>query len=197
MQTEPATPQVDQPTSLPEILTGDPRVLKGIEELKARYEFTDVSLLYDSTVDPFTADGLFTKIRGKQNVAVIATTSEGDVFGGFYSVAVTEQDTNVNDPTVFAFSLESHWRCMTPQMFVVNPWLSEKAGVCFCKNDRFGFVKFGVYGVGCFWLGGVGSQSFSSSCSHVFEDLMDDTLTGKSGTTNPYNCQHLLAFQFN
>ena len=49
----------------------------------------DATTVFDSTVEPFTHDGLFEKVMGKSNIAVVATTTENDVFGGFYSVAAT------------------------------------------------------------------------------------------------------------
>ena len=36
----------------------------------------------DSTVDEFTGDGLFNKVKGKENVALVGFTTDGDVFGG-------------------------------------------------------------------------------------------------------------------
>ena len=44
------------------------------------------TIVFDSTVDEFTGDGIFNKVRGKQCVAVVATTTDGDVFGGLYSL---------------------------------------------------------------------------------------------------------------
>ena len=48
------------------------------------------TIIFDSTVDEFTFDGLFNKVKGKPNIAIIGFTTDGDVLGGFYSVAVTE-----------------------------------------------------------------------------------------------------------
>ena len=81
---------------------------------------SSATIIYDSTVDEFTADGLFNKVKGKKDIAVIGFTTDGDVFGGFYSVAVTRQDRNVYDPNIFVFSFESHGRCTTPQRFIVK-----------------------------------------------------------------------------
>ena len=63
--------------------------------VKALKEWTGKSsatIIFDSTVDEFTDDGLFNKIKGRPNIALVGFTTEGDVFGGFYSVAMTEQD---------------------------------------------------------------------------------------------------------
>ena len=61
------------------------------------------TIIYDSTVDEFTHDRLFNKIRRKQNIAIIGFTTEGYVFGGFFSVAVTRQDSFFDDPNIFVF----------------------------------------------------------------------------------------------
>ena len=73
--------------------------------------------IYDSTVDEFTGNGNFNKVKGMPNIALVGFTTDGDVFGGFYSVAVTEQDEFLYDPNMFIFSFETHGRCNTPQKF--------------------------------------------------------------------------------
>ena len=156
------------------------------------------TVIFDSTVDEFTADGLFEKVKVKPNIAVVATTTDGDVFGGFYSVTVTKQDWNFNDPTIFAFSFESRGRCSTPRRFAVGAKVNESAFVFYWKDDRNGFVQFGVFGNGCFLLGNERSYSYCSNMSQGFEGIEDTTLTGKSGTLNfgPYqHCARLVAVQ--
>ena len=51
------------------------------------------AIVYDPRAEPFTRDRLFEKVQNKPNVAVVAFTTDGDVFGGFYRVAVDAQDT--------------------------------------------------------------------------------------------------------
>ena len=139
------------------------------------------SVIYDSKVDPFTHDGIFNAVKGKPNIAVVGFTTDGDVFGGFYSVSVTE-----------------HGRCATPQRFVVKAELKDKAYVFFCKNNCNGFVQFGVSGVGWFYLGNERSRSFCRYLSRSFDGLEDTTLTGKNGTlfSGPYHhCARLVAIQ--
>ena len=118
------------------------------------------TVVYDSVVDEFTDECLFEKVKGKPNIALVGFTTDGDVFGGFYSVAVTEQYKVFFDPNMFAFSFESHGRCATPQRFFVKERLNENASVCFLHNDSNGFVEFGVDGAGGFYLGNEASDSF-------------------------------------
>ena len=124
-------------------------------------------------------------------------TTDGDVFGGFYSVAVTEQKKWFYDPNIFVFSFESHGRCMTPQRFVVKKGLREKEYVRIWKDDWNGFVKFGVEHFG-FWLGK--ENSFCMNLSGGFEGLEDTTLTGKNlsdwETPQFHHCAHLVSIQF-
>ena len=156
---------------------------------------TSAKVIYDSTVDEFTRDGLFNKVRGKPNVAVIATTTDGDVFGGFYSVAVTMQDWYFYDPNIFAFSFESHGRCETPQRFVLKDERKAKANVKFSKNDPNGFVSFGVDCVGFFFLGNERLDTCCHDLSDAFERLEDTTLTGKTSWKKPHHCTRLVAVQ--
>ena len=62
-----------------------------INALKAWTGKARTTIVCDSTTDEFTDDGLYTKLRGKRDIAIIGFTTDGDVFGGFYSVALMEQ----------------------------------------------------------------------------------------------------------
>ena len=155
-------------------------------------------VIYDSKADPFTADGLFEKVKGKENIALIATTSDGDVFGGFYRHDVTEQNRLFSNPTIFIFSFESHGRCTTPKRFSVKERLKQKATVCFNNNHINGFVDFWVDNAGGFFLGNQKSNSVCVNLSRGFEGIHDTTLTGKNGTNliGPYHhCTRLVAVQ--
>ena len=138
------------------------------------------NVLYDSTVDELTHDGLFNNVKGKPNITLVGFTADGDVFGGFYNVAATEQDRWFNDPTIFAFSFESHGRCDTPQRFLVKEETKICSGVKFYKNPSFGaFVWF--YGEhGWFSLGNERSGTHCVNTPQVFDGIEDTTLTGKN-----------------
>ena len=163
-----------------------------INALKEWTGKASAAVVYDSTVDEFTHDGIFNKVKGKRNVAVIGFTTDGDVFGGFYSVAVTKQDERFMDPDMFAFSFESHGRCMTPQKFAVYG-VKQNANVSFWKNDREGFVWFGMYyGGDCgFDLGDERSDSCCWDMLDAFEGLENTTLTGNVD----HHCARLVAVQ--
>ena len=125
---------------------------------------THAAIIYDSTVDEFTDDGLFKKIFNRWDVAIIGFTTEGDVFGGFYTVAVTFQDQEFSDPNQFAFSFESHGRCETPKECAVREKLRED--VCVFTEDSVNrFVSFTVDNHGDVFLGNGGSNSFCKNVS--------------------------------
>ena len=48
-------------------------------------------VVHDHTVDDFIDRCLFQMVKGKANVAFVATTTDGDVFGGFHTMAVTSK----------------------------------------------------------------------------------------------------------
>ena len=108
--------------------------LRNIEALKEWTGASDAAILYDSTVDEFCPDGVFNTIKNKTNVAIIGFTTDGDVVGGFYSVAVPYQGDEFRDPTVFLFSFESHGRCMTPQRFTLRSDARDSAEVYFYEG---------------------------------------------------------------
>ena len=153
------------------------------------------TIIYDSRVDPFTDQGLFDKVKGKANIAVVGFTADGDVFGGFYNVAVTEQNSSFYDPNMFIFSFESHGRCETPKRFTVK---AEKRGdkyVCFYKNHSSGrFVNIGG-NAGWFYLGNETSKTYCFYLSDGYEGIENTTLTGKTGSSNPFTCTRIVAIQ--
>ena len=151
------------------------------------------TIIYDSTVDEFTDDGLFEKVKGKRNIALVGFTTDGDVFGGFYGVAVTKQGWWFKDPNLFVFSFESHGRCETPQRFAVKKGL-ENAYVYFCRKDSYGFVLFLVSGG--FFLGNERSDSDCENMSLAFEGLEDTTLTGENSPNGEgpfHHCARIVA----
>ena len=177
----------------------DPVMERGLDALKAWTGKIGMSILYDSAVDGMSVRSMFKKVSDKQDIALIATTTDGDVFGGFYNVAVTRKEKRFKDPDMFIFSFESHGRCTTPQRFPVKEKFKENddALVYFYKNDDIGFVRFGVDNVGGFRLGDERSMSFCKNVSCAFEGLEDTTLTGKTGlnTEDEHHCSRLVALQ--
>ena len=48
-----------------------------------------MSVLFDSAVDEFT---FLPVVKGKPKVAIVATTTDGDVFGEFFNVVAVKQN---------------------------------------------------------------------------------------------------------
>ena len=140
---------------------------------------SSATIIYDSTIDEFTDQGLFDKVQGKANIALVAFTADGDVFGGFYNVPVTEQNKAFKDPDMFVFSFESRGRCETPQRFAVKDERKGYKNVYFFKNNVNGrFVSVGG-NYGRFSLGNERSDTCCVNLSRGFMGIKDDTLTGK------------------
>ena len=165
----------------------------GVFTLKSWTGKANATIIFDSDVDEYTDDGLFKKVKGKRNVALVAFTADGDVFGGFYNVAVTEQNNKFYEPNMFVFSFESHGRCMTPQRFVVKEDKRRYKSVEFFKNRSFGwFVNYGV-NYGFFILGNEKSNSLCANLSSGFEGIEDDTLTGNTYPRRSFTCTRIVA----
>ena len=145
-----------------------------VSSFKERTGKTRATIIYDSTVDEFTHDRLFDKIKGKLNIAIVGFTTDGDVFGGFYSVDVTKQDRC--SVQTFAFSFESHGWCMTPQGFVVKEQKKDGACMWFFKNDDGQLVGFD--GNGCFYVLNEESDGWFYDLSRSFVGVEDATATG-------------------
>ena len=163
-----------------------------VNALKEWTRKESANIIYDSTVDEFTDQGLFDKVKGKPNVALVGFTADGDVFGGFYNIPVTEQKKSFIDPNIFVFSFESNGRCETPQRFVVKDFVRSYKSVGFDKNDRYGrFVDVGG-GTGGLILGNEKSDSSCYNLSMSFEGIEDDTLTGNA-YPGSFSCTRIVA----
>ena len=165
---------------------------KCVNALKEWTGKASATIVYDSTVDEFTHKGLFDKVQGKPNIAVIGFTTDDDVFGGFYSVAVTQQGEDIKDPNLFVFSFESHGRCDTPQRFV--PFRNDLTKITFFRLSMLGLVAFHG-GTGFLTLGNERSESSTWNLSSAFRGLDDNTLTSKRGYLSVHHCLRLIALQ--
>ena len=152
------------------------------------------TILYDSNNDEFTDDGLFESIRGKPGVAIVACTTTGDVFGGFYSVAVAKRNCPVRDPGIFVFSFGLRGRCVPPQRFLPKREAVGSLSVKFCKHSPYRwFVRFdGV--VGWFHLGNEHSHTYCHNLADILEGVEETTLTQRRDSTN-HCCSRLVAVQ--
>ena len=166
-----------------------------VEILKQWTELSSFSILFDSTVDEFTANEFFNKIVNKENIALIAFTTDGDVFGCFFHVALTEQHRGFDDPNVFVFSFESHGRCSTPQRFL--PRDENEALAVWCMPDRdFGwFVEIDGAMQACVCFGNEMSILSCFNLSHMFDGMQDTTLTGNQDPER-FSCHRLIAVHF-
>ena len=172
----------------------DSAVSRYANTLKEWSGKTTANVIYDSSVCSFNDNCLFQMVKDKPNVAIITTTADGDVFGGFFSVPVTVQNVEFEDPNMFIFSFESHGRCETPQRFFPNEETKDNAFVEFYQRDSFGrFVLFSG-GVEAFSLGNEKSKTFSFNLSDAFDGIENNTLSGK-GNYEKYTCNGLIAIQ--
>ena len=79
-------------------------LMKCSQPLKEWTEKTFSTVVNSSNVDLLTHDQLFAKVKGKPNCSLFGVSSDSDVFGAFYSVAVTGQEKDFNNHNLFAFS---------------------------------------------------------------------------------------------
>ena len=177
--------------------TLDSTVTRYANTLKQWTGKATASVVYDSYVCPFTDECLFQMVKDKPNVAIVATTTEGDVFGGFYNVAVTEQKEWFKDPNMFIFSFESNGRCERPQRFVLKEENGDKAHVYFNKNHSKGrFVTLAAFRTSFFCLGNENSYTFCQDMSKGFDGIADTTLTGNLYPAK-FTCTRIVAIELN
>ena len=68
-----------------------------VHALKTWTGKTQVTTINDSAEDEFTDQGFFDKVMGKRYIALVVVTADGDVFGGFNNLAVTNLKKDSND----------------------------------------------------------------------------------------------------
>ena len=151
------------------------------------------TVVYDSTADEFTDEGLFQSVKGKPDIAVVATTTDGDVFGGFYTVAVTGQDEWFMDPDMFIFTFEAHGRCATPRKFAVKRKWRDTNSVKFFKDFSAGWYVEFCGGGGWFFLGSEKSNTKTIDLARCFVGIEHTTLTGTN--RERFTCCRLVAVQ--
>ena len=197
-QFDPKPPGMGIPPQGSELLKGfsgkDLKTMtKGMNALKQWTGKASATIVYDSKKDPFTDQGLFDKVRGKANIALVTFTADGDVFGGFHSRAATEQDKSFKDPDMFIFSFESRGRCETPQRFVVKEERKGNKYLRYYKNSPYvTFVDVGG-NHGCFYLGNEkSSNTFCYELSSGFVGIQDNTLAGKPNCER-FTCIRIVA----
>ena len=187
-----AKPLEDETTNIDTHDTQDAITGDGVNALKEWTGKASATIVYDSTVDEFTDQGLFNKVRGKRNIALVVFTADGDVFGGFYNVAVTEQRKVFKGPDMFVFSFESRGRCETPQRFAVKKKVRIAKYVNFLKNNSYGsFINIGG-GYGGFILGNEKSDTYCFDLSSGYVGVEGTTLTGKPNGER-FTCTRLVA----
>ena len=140
------------------------------------------SAIFDSTVDEFTNSGLFNKVMGRGIIAFIGFTTDGDVFGGFYTVAVSKE---MNGSTIPTSQVLVRVTRSVHDATAVRLKKSNKDGACvsFHKNNRNRVVGFDGSG-DCFDLGNEKSDTFCFNLSRGLVGIEDASMTGKQlGTT--------------
>ena len=138
--------------------------------------------LFESTTNEFDAHHFFESVRGKEDVAVIAFTSKGDVFGGFYHIPVHVHNKESYDQNIFLFSFESNGRLHGPQHFKVST--SKRNQVFVRVFDKGGlFVWFGSENGSLGFGPEKGTpHSFCCNVERVFDGLANTDLTGSFST---------------
>ena len=103
----------------------------------------NVNILFDSTVDEFTKQGLFDKVVEKPNIAVVVFTDGGDVFGVYSAVAARTEEVPFEDPDMFVFLFQSRWRRGTMKRFLATEEGRQDYFVLFLPDNSNGvFVQF-------------------------------------------------------
>ena len=84
-------------------------LLEWIENVNDEMKLNQYIIIYDSTIDGFTAQNFNQSVAGQENVMVLVVSEMGNVFGSFSSVRFPVKfDTDyviTNDPHFFVFAL--------------------------------------------------------------------------------------------
>ena len=116
-------------------------IQQNVKTLKEWAGKETAELVYDSAACGFSHDA-FNACFESPNNAVVAITEDGDVYGGFVSVAVNGIGGYVTDADHFIFSLASHRRCAVPQRWAIKSEKQATAVKLFNTNASY-FIRFG------------------------------------------------------
>ena len=170
-------------------------IQQNLRTLKQWTAATKARVAYDSAGEEFSAARFFARAMHRPNIAIIAFTTNDDVFGGYTSAPVTATGVDVVSPDHFIFSLFSHGRCPAPTRWFLKPAFAQIFGVSF-KEDPCGFVVFGFTNL---WIGGPDDHSVcSSTIDDCYDNIRPDAITGTFGN-NPaaeYHCRRVLVLRF-
>lgn len=141
---------------------------------------------------------VFSKVQNQGNVAIVAKTACGRLFGLLYTKAVSVFDKKVMDPSISVFAFRPGDDEMPFEVFDLNDACKGRTYVRFPRRSRSGFVQVAVDGVGQLWVGTEQSDSYSESISSVFDGVSDDGLTGRNGRRQDqfYHCEGVVVFLF-
>ena len=156
-----------------------PCLSEGLKALKTWTCKSKATLVFDSDKDGW--DKLkFNEVMKSPSHAVIGFTDEGDVFGGYVSVPLTETGF-FRDDGQFAFSFFSHGRCAVPQRWMMKK-NREYAGldVYIWPTGDNDFIRFGCFGSGLFRFNSRKNGSDIFDPSDRFDGLGDTVLTGQN-----------------
>ena len=154
--------------------------LSELDALTAWTARTSAALVFDTDTDGWDHRKFNDVLRRPSN-AVVAFTEQGDVFGAFVSVAVTETNRVLPDGGQFAFSLDSRWRCGVPRRWVLRDDRKDAGRDVEIDNPASNvFVAFGSDGHIVFVKGR--RTSYVGDPSGTYEGLGDDVLIGEART---------------
>ena len=169
-------------------------VFQHLDTLKRWTNATASHIVFDADRRLIVGRAFFPKCGGLANLALVAFTRDGDVFGGFVKRRFPRENERAKDPGHFLFSLYSHGRGSAPAMFPLTEQARQEVAVqTFYDDNVAGFLRFG--GRGALTLGNNSFTPFAKNLRLSYVGLPDTLLTGASGEARPIVYERLIVFQ--
>ena len=175
-----------------------------IEALKQWTGTSTATTLYDSDVECFSNRAVMDALQGRPNIALVAISTDGDVFGGFHSRPVRRRSPHANDPDIFLFSFRAYGSRDAPQRFVASREKRDRALVRYnpCQGPSW-FVAFVLNADrahpwicdGMLTLCPTLSDFCRWSLSTAVESMRMRALAGSSGKCHDHLCVRLVVLQ--
>ena len=165
---------------------------QGFDALKVWTGKTNATIVYDSSSCEWDHNKFNELLKTPSN-AVIGITEDGDVFGGFVSVAIEKANHWLPDGSLFVFSLFCHWRCDVPQKWeLLERRKNVTETVMIFDTTNSSFIRFGSFGF--FFFGEGRNCSYIGRLDMCFEGSNSFAITGREDarfTTNRLLIIHL------
>ena len=157
-----------------------PNILTQFKEWKSS---SDGQIIFDSRAQNWSksTSEFTTTLKGKKKIFIVINDMDGNIFGGFISKEITNENEWITDDNAFLFTIESNQRIAHPTKYPIKAEKAEHAFIMF--GDDFDLLfQFG-YGYDIVVCKQDHLQNLNSGVNETsfdFQKIKNPLITGKT-----------------